>query len=247
MWILVIGFASNFVLQKISYSFYKGDRQMQEVNFMPEKIQYTSDLSGYGYNLNKESDKIILFFGGSNYIAYNSVGKAGGYFDCPFISADYYGSQDSKGKMNLKSMQQTALDLYEWTKTNYPNKKIVVIGNSYGSGMATYLASQKNCDNLILISAYRDLADLYNKIIPVFYGPTKIFISDNINLANYAKDVKCKTLIIGSYIDQTLSSKLQKRVKPNFSNSELLILDKISHDEYLETKFVINIINSEIK
>jgi len=36
------------------------------------------------------------------------VGKYSAKFDYPFISVDYYGSQDSSGKMNIKTMKQSA-------------------------------------------------------------------------------------------------------------------------------------------
>ena len=48
--------------------------------------------------------------------------------------------------MNLKSMQKTAVDLYNWTIGQYPNRKITVMGHSYGTGIAAYLASVKKCD-----------------------------------------------------------------------------------------------------
>lgn len=71
MWILIIGFGCNFIMQTISYAFYKNAKPMKEVIYEPEYIKMTDNLSGYGYNLNAKSNEVILFFGGSNYIAYN--------------------------------------------------------------------------------------------------------------------------------------------------------------------------------
>lgn len=73
MWILIIGFGCNFIMQTISYAFYKNAKPMKEVIYEPEYIKMTDNLSGYGYNLNAKSNEVILFFGGSNYIAYNSM------------------------------------------------------------------------------------------------------------------------------------------------------------------------------
>ena len=103
MWISIVGFGCNFVMQTISYSFYKSAKQMKDI-MLQRYIQFNEKMSGCGYNLDVDSDKIILFFEGSNYIAYNSVGKFGGAYDCSFISIDYYGSQNSKGRMNLKTL-----------------------------------------------------------------------------------------------------------------------------------------------
>lgn len=80
MWILIIYFNCNFIMQSISYSFYKSAKQTDGITDSPIKIQFNQQLSGYGYNLDIDSDKIIIFFGGSNYIAYNSVAKYGGIY-----------------------------------------------------------------------------------------------------------------------------------------------------------------------
>ena len=89
MWTLIAFFSTDAIMQYISYSFYKGDRQLANVAYIPVEISYNDSLSGYGYNLDTQSDKVILFFGGSTFIAYNSVGTYAGKFNCPFLSAGY--------------------------------------------------------------------------------------------------------------------------------------------------------------
>ena len=89
MWFLIIGFSCNFIMQTISYSFYKNAKKIADISYKPQFIQFSDKLTGYGYNLDIPSDSVILFFGGSNYIAYNSVASYSGKFNCPFISADY--------------------------------------------------------------------------------------------------------------------------------------------------------------
>ncbi len=251
MWMLIIFFFGDAVIQNISYSFYKGDRKMSEVTFVPEKINFSDSLTGYGYNLRRDSDKVILCFGGSMYTAYNTVGMYGGYYDCPFISADYYGTQESVGKMSLKTMQQSALDLYEWVVENYPGKDIVVIGHSYGCGMAAYLVSIGSCKQLILLSGYRTSADMYNKIIPIYWGPLQLFIKNNIRIDQYAAVTLCPVTVIGSTADTVLSAELQKKVADCYSNADLKIFEKIKHEDYLTTEEVIayirEIINQTIK
>ncbi|HNX63731.1 MAG TPA: CocE/NonD family hydrolase [Oscillospiraceae bacterium] len=247
MWLLIIGFGCNFIMQTISYAFYKNAEKMAEVSCEPQFIQMSDTLTGYGYNLDKQSDQVILFFGGSNYIAYNSVGKYAGEFDCPFISADYYGTQDSKGKMNLSSIQRTAEDMYDWAKKQYPTSKIIIMGHSYAAGTAVYLASVRKCDKLILAAAYRDVSDLYNKIIPIFWGPLKIFISNNIEASKYAKNVDCPVYIIGSNGDKTLSAALQEKVSKDYADSKVKIFDNISHEDYYVTPEVIEYIKGVLE
>lgn len=204
-------------------------------------------MTGYGSNLElTESNKVILFFGGSNYIAYNSVGRYSSKFACPFVSVDYYGTQDSGGKMNLRTMKQAAEDLYDWTRNHYPDSDIIVIGHSYGAGIATYLASAKECHSLIIAAGYRDISDLYNKIIPLFWGPLKVFLSNNIRTAEYARNVDCPVHIIGSTGDKVLSPSLQKKLSLSFKNPTVRIFNDVAHEDYFCSEDVINYINQVI-
>ncbi len=246
MIVLIVFFLTDAVMQFISYRFYKGDRKKEEVQYEPVEIQMSEDLSGYGYNLEKESDRIVLFFGGSMYIAYNTVGTYGGKFDCPFLSADYYGTQNSRGRMNLKTMQQTAEDLYDYAAARYPGKDIYIFGHSFGCGMAAYLASVRECSHLILASGYRTSADMYNRIIPIFWGPLTVFIKNNIRVDLYAENTTCPVTVIGSDADTTLDDKLQQKLADCYDHAECKIFHGISHEDYFTTEEVVEYVRNHV-
>ena len=84
---------------------------------------------------------------------------------------DYDETQESSGRMNLQTMQKSAEALYDYAATRYPGKKVIVMGHSYGCGMAAYLAGVRDCSRLILLSGYRTSADMYNRILPFYWGP----------------------------------------------------------------------------
>lgn len=239
MWVLIFLFAGDFVMQTISYSFYKGDRNLKQVTFQPEKIQVDDGLIGYGYDLERESDHVILCFGGSMYIAYNTVGMYAGYYDCPFLSVDYYGTQESSGRMNLKTMQKSAEALYDYALTRYPGKAVIVMGHSYGCGMAAYLAGIRDCSRLILLSGYRTSADMYNRILPFYWGPLQVFIKNNIRVDRYAMKTTCPVTVIGSDADTTLPAELQKKLAGCYADAELMIFSGIRHEDYLTSTEVI--------
>lgn len=247
MWVLIIEFGCNFVMQLVSYSFYKGAKKMTDIVSVPQFVQIADKLTGYGYHLNVNSDKVILFFGGSNYIAYNSVGKYAGKFAYPFLAVDYYGTQDSKGKMNLETMKESSTELYDWAQKKYPHAEIIIMGHSYGTGMATYLASVRQCKTLVLAAEYRDVSDLYNRMMPIFWGPLKIFISNNIQTSEYAKNVTDSVYVIGSKADKTLSASLQKKLSDCFENSKLKIFDDITHENSFISDEVVTYVNDIIE
>ncbi|MGN0194437.1 MAG: alpha/beta fold hydrolase [Pseudoramibacter sp.] len=247
MWALILLFAGDLILQTISYGFYKGDQKLTKTTFKPQKIQISEKLSGYGYHLTKNADHLILCFGGSKSIAYNTVGMYSGYYGCPFLSVDYYGTQDSRGTMNLTTMQQSAEALYDWAKDHYPGKKIIVMGHSYGCGMAAYFASVRNCDRLILVSGYRTSADMYNKILPIYWGFLQVFIKNNIRVDLYAKHTACPVTVIGSDADMTLSADTQKKLAACYPNAKIKIFHDVKHADYLTTPEVIAYIKAVIQ
>ena len=246
MWVLIFLFAGDFVMQTISYSFYKGDRNLKQVTFQPEKIQVDDGLIGYGYALERDSDHVILCFGGSMYIAYNTVGMYAGYYDCPFLSVDYYGTQESSGRMNLKTMQKSAEALYDYATMRYPGKEIIVMGHSYGCGMAAYLASVRDCSRLILLSGYRTSADMYNRILPFYWGPLQVFIKNNIRVDRYAMRATCPVTVIGSDADTTLPAQLQKKLAGCYADAELMVFSGIAHEDYLTTTEIIEYVKNSI-
>lgn len=247
IWILILALVTNFVMRTLSYSFYKGDQQREDVKISPTLVNFSQGLTGYGHHLDQKSDAIILCFGGSFYPAYNVVGLYASDYEVPFIAVDYYGTQASQGQMNLQSMQASAQGLYDWAENQYPGRKVVVIGHSYGCGMAAYLASVRPCDQLFLISGYRDLSDLYNRMVPIFWGPLKLLISDNIKVADYAQQTTCPVTILASEADKTLGSDLQAKLAACYATADLVIFPDIDHDGYLSDERVIDLINDALK
>jgi pimeloyl-ACP methyl ester carboxylesterase len=244
---LIIAAGTNFFIQWLSYSFYKNAKKVTDSNVLP--IQFKADkLVGYSSNADSLSKNIILYFGGSSDIAYNCVAKYSGKFkDIPFYSTDYYGTQDSIGHMNLESMKQTATDFYDYIIKRYPDNDIIVIGHSYGSGIAAYLASVRKVKKLFIIAGYRDFSDLYNKRVPIYWGILKLLITNNVEVEKYSKTIDCKTFVIGSTADKTLDSKLQCKLATCFKNADLKIFDGVKHLEYLFDKRVIDYIIEKIK
>lgn len=242
---IVCGIVFNLVFKYISYSFYKNEKKSTEAQETIKKLEIGKDKDLIGYIKSTDYTKInktIIYFGGSGDIAYNSIIKYGGNFkDYTFVSVDYPGSQESKGSMNLKTMQEASVKLYDYIiNLDYVDKNnIYIIGHSYGTGMATYLAAERNCAGLVLLAPYRDVFDLYNAIIPIFNGPFGWFITDNINTKEYAKSVKAKTLIITSDSDKTIKSSIPHLLAQYFNNAKVIEFKGIEHEQYPTNKDVV--------
>ncbi len=211
----------------------------------PEHLKH-GNVSGYCTG-DRNAERAILIFGGSFDTAYNTVVKYGKLFpDCFVCAFDYYGCGKSGGKMRLATMKMTAEDAADAVLSMFPADKVTVMGYSYGCGMAAYLASQKEVSRLILVAGYRDSADLYNIYTPVFYGPFKIIISQNIDVRSYAGDCRCRAFVIGSRKDRQLGERIQRGLAKCFPRCDLRIFDGIGHRYYFRDERVIRYIRSII-
>jgi uncharacterized protein len=242
-WVFVGGIGINYIMRFISYSFYKYAKPNGSVKETIQRIEIDQSLIGYVSVVNfHEKKKVILYFGGSGEIAYNAVLSYAKLFnDYNFACVDYKGTQESKGKMNLKTMQESALQLYDYIiKQDYVDTShIVIMGYSYGAGIATYLASKRTCTKLILVAGYRDICDLYNKILPIFYGPLRKLVTDNICAKSYAINVQAKTLLITSDGDKTIKKKTSQAFSKYFKNATVKEFKGINHTEYWNHEEVI--------
>jgi len=66
----------------------------------------------------------------------------------------------SKGPSNQETFLQDACYAYDYVAERFPGKKIVVYGVSFGSGIATYVASVRAPHALILEAPYYSMIDL---------------------------------------------------------------------------------------
>ncbi len=245
------GMASNLIFKHIAFSMFDNVEKISATDSSIVQLNI-GQLVGYARSTDFTAPKkAIIYFGGAGEISYNSMIKhLGNFDDFVFISVDYPGTQDSGGEMTLEEMQLATMQIYDYSKMlDYvKSDEIYIVGYSYGTGMATYLASKRDCSGLVLISPYRDLLDLYDSRVPLYSKIFKDFVTDNIDTKTYAPDVLSKTLIITSEDDETFSPQIANSLAERFNdNAEVFSYDDINHAEYLMDQRVILQINEFCK
>lgn len=123
---------------------------------------HTLDISCAGYSIKADwyegakADRVLLILQGfrssrsrqldfATYTVENTSASA--------LVIDYSGHGDSPFDIKETRPAQHVLEVmyaYEWIVQNYPNAKISVIGNSYGSFLASHLVRYKNVEDLVL-------------------------------------------------------------------------------------------------
>lgn len=207
-------------------------------------------LSGWlKYNSKEEKAPLVIFFGGNAQNSSNTCidflrNDRYRYFEqYNMMIIDYPGYGLSEGKPSDKIMFESALKIYDYVvNLDYVDQNnIVVLGYSIGTGVATYLASQRNVNGLILVSPYDEALSLYNDTLNIFYGPVKLLAKYKFKSIEYAQNVKISPLIITSYDDEVIDYNFSLNLAKYFDNVDnIIVLDNdVKHNDYFSQEQVL--------
>lgn len=154
---------------------------------------------------------------------------------------DYKGfGKSDKIQTTVSSILTDADQIYNFIKSKYPKRKIILWGESMGSYPTWYLADKYQVDGVIVTSGFANLKDTINSIcFPFFAEFLSIFVTIPNNL-RYIKKVTCPVLILhgssDSLIDKSDAAKVFSLYNGNkkelvFKNQDhCLDMNSVSND-----------------
>ncbi|MBC7511626.1 MAG: alpha/beta fold hydrolase [Ferruginibacter sp.] len=101
---------------------------------------------------------------------------------------DYPGFGKSIGERNENLLYQQAEEIYTIAANKFTTNQIIIFGKSFGTGIAAYVASVKNCKQLILETPYYSIPYLFACYAPVY--PTGSIATYKIPSYQYLQQVK---------------------------------------------------------
>lgn len=143
--------------------------------------------------VNQGQKEAVIYFGGNSEAVGLSSQKIGKYF--PHHTSylvNYRGYGGSTGVPTEEGIYGDALALYDEIKTKH--QKISVAGRSLGSGVASYLASQRTVDKLALITPYDSIESIAQERFPMY--PMSILLKDKYSLQNYLEKSSVNKILI---------------------------------------------------
>ncbi|MBQ5789551.1 MAG: alpha/beta fold hydrolase, partial [Thermoguttaceae bacterium] len=147
-----------------------------------------------------------------------------------FVCCDYPGYGESGGKPCEKTLKAFGLAAYDATAKRFPGRRIVVFGFSLGTGVATYVASERKVAGLILAAPYADGFDLFNNFAPIFYGPTRLTVPYRMEAVKFAEKVDVRPLILATRPDALVPFESSERLAKAFeSGAEFVAQDDVEH------------------
>lgn len=156
-------------------------------------------LRGWVVNTGSDGALVVYFGGNAEEVSRNipnwAVRKA------TTVLVNYRGYGDSTGYPGEAALRGDAIAVTDWARTQFPNRPLVLFGQSLGSGIAVMTASAAKPNALILISPYRSVARITRRIVP--FVPVRTLLRHRFDAENAVADLP-RTLVIASTHDEVI-------------------------------------------
>lgn len=126
--------------------------------------------------------------------------------------ADYPGFGKARGKATEELMYEEAKQLYLLARKKYRPDQIIVYGKSIGTGVAAYLASIRDCRDLVLETPYYSIASLLRPILGIY--PLQRLLHFQFPTHQYLARVKAPITILHGTDDGLIRYKNAQQLKP---------------------------------
>jgi pimeloyl-ACP methyl ester carboxylesterase len=173
---------------------------------------------------------IVLFFHGKtenveHYKKYPSFFVQNNY---ELWMMDYPGFGKSTGERTEKIIDDEALLMYNLASQEISTDSIVIYGKSLGTGVASYLAANRSCKQLILETPYYSLSSLAKHYAPIY--PVNLLIKYSLPTHDYLKKIRAPITIFHGTDDQLIPFKHSKWLKEENNKIKLVVIEKGKHN-----------------
>lgn len=166
---------------------------------------------------------VVLYFHGNrknigHYAKYTQLFTKHGY---SVWMCDYPGFGKSTGQRTEAILYDEAEQVYKLVRQQYDKQQIVIYGKSLGTGIASYLASKRDCKQLFLETPYYSITSLARQF--AFIYPVGQLMTYKIPQAEYLKKVTAPITIVHGTNDWTTFYSNALRLKKSFKPGDQFI------------------------
>lgn len=179
--------------------------------------------------VNEGKKKALIYFGGNAeaviYNAHDFISTLPAYTIYLF---NYRGFSNSSGNPSEAAIYSDALTLYDHIVKTHDS--ISIIGRSLGSGVATYVAANKNVDKLALITPFDSIENIAQD--KFFIYPMNILLQDKYDSISRVSQISAKTLVIIAGRDQVIPKKSSDNLIATFPTNQIseIIIESADHN-----------------
>ena len=159
---------------------------------------------------------------------------------------DYPGFGKSTGKLREKDLYSYALQFYKLARATYKPNQIVIYGKSIGTGIASQLASIRDCKYLILETPYYSMTSLAAHYFPIY--PVGRMLHYEFPTNNYLKTVTAPVIILQGTDDGVVPYRNSKKLIPVLKpTDEFITIEGGTHNNLNDYPIFHHILDSLLK
>lgn len=173
-------------------------------------------------------DAVIYFGGNAEDVTQSYAPLADAYPAHAIYLLHFRGYGGSGGSPSEEALTQDALALFDQVHPRHP--RVVVIGRSLGSGVATRLASQRPAARLVLVTPYDSLQELAAAQFAAF--PVRWLLQDRFESGRHVAQVRAPALLIAAEHDEVIPRASTEQLFARFAKGQaaLHVLPRTSHN-----------------
>ena len=229
--------------------YYRNEERFEELEpfltplFLPAEDETL--LEGILYEPEETSSKIILYFGGVQQDSVALVEKfASHYPHMPFISYNYRGYGKSKGKPSQTKLFMDAMHIYDdlIIRYAYRPENIILMGYSLGTGVASFLGSQRQVGEILLMAPYDSVYAVLKKRYP--FSGIHWVLRQKFPSTDFVPQIDVPIHIYAASDDKVVNIKHAKMLKNHVNNlAGFYEYADVGHNEILFNPDVVKHIN----
>jgi len=184
--------------------------------------------------LNADNAEAILYFGGNaEPVEYNTPLFENIFTEHAVFLMKYRGYGGSTGKPSEEKIYADALRIFDDLDNKY--SKVSVIGRSLGSGVATYVAAQRNVHKLVLITPFDSIQALAQKAFPIY--PMSLLLKDKHNSIGRADSINAITLLLIAENDEVIGKNHSDALFRAFKRKppKMIVINNVGHNTISES------------
>ena len=171
-----------------------------------------------GWVLNPGKRRAMIYFGGNaEMITANRELFETVFANYSIYLMNYRGYGNSQGEASEAALFADALEIFDQLKRDHDS--ISAYGRSLGSGIAVYLASQRELDKLILLTPYDSIAAVAQRHYPIF--PVSWLIRDRYDSIRWGRDIRGEVLVVSAQLDAVVPSQHAETLVKNLNRASV--------------------------
>ncbi len=234
------GIYERLVLQAHVYPAGRYD-EIGTARVQPREIYFRSangnKLHGWLFRAGANGPLILFSHGNAGNISYR-IGEVMALVDAgaSVLIYDYSGYGKSRGQPGFEGIVQDALGAYQYVtdRLSVPAERIVLFGESLGSGVTCRLSRLKPCAGIILYAPFTSLRDIGQEALPFTrLYPRWLFPYPDFNNAAVLREPHPPLLILYSGHDTTVPAAYSQRLFSEASEpKQLVAIVNAGHSDY---------------